>query len=273
MPAPLLPPGLETAQLADICIMRMSDSSQAMCPECHAELDAADVNVGEGVALCRECEKLIRLSHLLKAEEKRKLAREFEGEAPSGTWTRDDGRGMVVGASMRSFPTAFGLLFFCLFWNGIISVFVAVVLASTLKHMGLALPAWFPAPNMNGSPMSVGMTVFLWLFLTPFMLIGLGLMAAFLSALGGRVEVSIDRDSGKVFEGIGLLGWTRRFDVHRVKDVRLEDKQWTDRDGDRRNKAKITIEADKTINFGSGLSVERRRFIAAKLSDVLQRAA
>lgn len=253
--------------------MRMPDSSSAMCPDCHAELDAADVNVVEGVALCRECEKLIRLSHLLKAEEKRTLAREFAAEPPAGTWTRDDGRAVVVGASMRSFPAACGLLFFCLFWNGIVSVFVAVVLASTLKHLGIALPVWFPAPNMNGSPMSVGMTVFMWLFLTPFMLVGLGLIAAFLSALGGRVEVSIDRDTGKVFEGIGLVGRTRRFDVHRVKDVRLDDKQWTDSDGDRRQNAKITIEADKTINFGSGLSVERRRFVAAKLSDALQRAA
>ena len=253
--------------------MRMSDSSKAMCPECHAQLDAADVNVSESVALCRECEKLIRLSQLLKVEDKRKLAHELKGEAPAGTWARDDGRGMVVGASMRSFPTAMGLLFMCLFWNGIVSVFVALVLASTLKHMGIALPASFPAPKMNGAPMSVGMTVFMWLFLTPFVLIGLGLMGAFLSALGGRVEVSVDRESGKVFEGIGLLGRTRRFDVHRVKDVRLEDKQWTDRDGSRRNRGNITIEADKTIDFGSGLSVERRRFLAAKLSDVLQRAA
>lgn len=253
--------------------MRMPDSSTALCPDCHAELDAADVNVMEGVAVCRECEKLIRLSHLLKAEDQRKLARELAGEAPTGTWTRDDGRAVVVGASMRSLPTACGLLFFCLFWNGIVSVFVAVVLASTLKHLGVTLPAWFPAPNMNGSPMSVGMTIFMWVFLTPFILVGLGMFAAFLSALGGRVEVSIDRDAGKVFEGIGLLGWTRRFDVHRVRDVRLEDKHWTDSDGDRRNKANITIEADKTINFGSGLSVERRRFIAAKLSHVLQRAA
>jgi hypothetical protein len=61
--------------------------------------------------------------------------------------------------------------------------------------------------------------------------------------------------------------------VHAFKDVRLNDKQWTDSDGDRRSKSNITIEADKTISFGSSLSVERRRFVTAKLADVLQRAA
>ncbi len=253
--------------------MRLPDSTNAACPDCRTVLDAADVNVSEGVALCRECEKLIRLSQLLKAQEQRTLSEQFAGEPPSGTWARDDGRALVVGATTRSLAGAMGLLFFCLFWNGIVSVFVAVVLASTLKHMGVTLPAWFPAPNMNGSPMSVGMTIFMWVFLTPFLLVGLGMFFAFLSALGGRVEVTIDRDTGKVFEGIGLVGWTRRFDVQRVKDVRLEDKQWTDSDGDRRQKASITIEADKTISFGAGLSIDRRRFIAAKLNDALQRAA
>lgn len=253
--------------------MRLPDSTTAACPDCRTQLDAADVNVSEGVALCRECEKLIRLSQLLKVQEQLALRQEFAGEPPGGTWARDDGRALVVGATTRSFAGALGLLFFSLFWNGIVSVFVVVVLASTMKHMGVTLPAWFPAPNMNGSPMSLGMTVFMWLFLMPFILVGVGLFFAFLSALAGRVEVTVDRDTGKVFEGIGLLGWTRRFDVHRVKDVRLEDKQWTDSDGDRRHKASITIEADKTISFGTGLSLERRRFIAAKLNDALQRAA
>lgn len=253
--------------------LHASRDGAAQCPDCNTPIDAADINVSEGAGLCRGCNRLFRLSQLVGAAEKQQLITEFRGEPRNGTWASDDGHTVVVGASMRSFGAAIGTLFFCLFWNGIVSVFVAVVLASTLTHMGLKLPAWFPAPNMNGSPMSLGMTIFMWLFLTPFILIGLGLLAAFLSSLAGHVEVSIDRERGKVFEGIGPFGWTRRFDVHSVKDVRLDDKQWTDSDGDRRRKSNITIEADKTINFGTGLSIERRRFVAAKLADVLQRAA
>ena len=43
------------------------------------------------------------------------------------------------------------------------SVFVLVALAGTLRNLGIPLPHWFPAPNMNGSPISVGMTIFLWI--------------------------------------------------------------------------------------------------------------
>jgi hypothetical protein len=255
--------------------MRLHNSRDGAthCPDCEQPIDAADINVSEGAGLCRACNRLFRLSKLVDAADKHKLMNEFVGEPPAGAWASDDGHTVVIGASMRSFGAAVAMLFFGLFWNGIVSVFVAVVLASTLKHMGVTLPAWFPAPNMNGSPLSLGMTIFMWLFLTPFILIGLGLIAAFLSSLAGHVEVSIDRERGKVFEGIGPFGWARRFDVHAFKDVRLNDKQWTDSDGDRRSKSNITIEADKTISFGSSLSVERRRFVTAKLADVLQRAA
>ena len=49
---------------------------------------------------------------------------------------------------------------------------------------------------MNRSPMGVGMTISLWIFLTPFILIGLAMILAFLSCVAGKTELRInDRDT------------------------------------------------------------------------------
>jgi hypothetical protein len=253
--------------------MRRDVDDSSICPDCRQAIDPADINLQEGVAYCRACEKLFRLAHVMTASETRRLTQDFQGEPPAGTWLRNDGGCTIIGASMRSLSGALAALAFGLFWNSIVGVFVAFVLAATLLQVGFTLPAWFPAPNMNGSPMGVGMTIFMWLFLTPFMLVGAAFVGAFFAAIAGRVEIAIDQEQGRVFTGIGGLGFTRRFSIRSVKDVRLNEKQWTDSDGDRGNKSSIVIDAEKTITFASGLPRERRRFVAAKLSEALRVAA
>jgi len=227
------------------------------------------VNVASDVAFCRAC----NLSHPLSA-----LTRGAEldenvdpAHPPAGAWQTNDGMGCVIGATHRSVGTAIGTLVFGLFWNGILSVFLSIAIAGTLRNLGLPLPHWFPVPVMNGSPMSMGMTIFLWLFLTPFILVGLFMIGAFLSCVAGRTEVRINNPEGVVFNGIGALGYRRRFVTSAVKGVRVEDRAWRDSDGDRQRKTYIVIEAHegKLLKFGSMLTEERRRFVAGALRRAL----
>lgn len=232
-------------------------------------ISSEDVNVANDVAYCRAC----NLSHPLSA-----LTHGTELDAnidlnnpPAGASYTSLGMGPVIGATHRSIGTAIGALAISLFWNGIVSVFVLIAIAGTLRNLGLPLPHWFPAPNMNGSPMSVGMTIFLWIFLTPFILIGLVMIGAFLSSIGGRTEVRISNAQGLVFTGIGPLGYRRRFDASAVKDVRLDDRPWRESDGDRRRKTCIILETreGKQIKLGTMLTEERRRFVAGAVRKVL----
>ena len=91
------------------------------------------------------------------------------------------------------------------------------------------------------------MTIFLWLVLSPFILIGMGMITAFLLSLGGRTEVRIEQNQGTVFTGISLIGRRRRFSVSKVSDVRLDSRQWRDSDGDRQRKTSIVIATHNTI--------------------------
>jgi hypothetical protein len=240
------------------------------CPGCKGVIPSEDINVASDIAFCRHCNLSHRLSDLTSGTT---VDTDVDASRPpAGTWFQRDGRGTVIGSTHRSIGQAFGLLLFTLFWNGIVSVFVLLALASTLHHLGLAIPQWFPAPKMNGNSMSLGMTLFLWLFLTPFIAIGLGMLCVFLSCLAGRTELLIQGSQCVLFTGVGALGWRKRFSTSEVKDVRIEDKRWRDSDGDSRRNTQIVVEtSEKPIKFGSMLTDERRRFIAGCVKKELLR--
>lgn len=236
------------------------------CAKCKQEIPPDDVNVAKDVAFCRRC----NMSHALSALTSGTALGDVDlANPPAGAWYRDDGAQLSIGASTKSVGGAIGLTFFGLFWNGIVSVFVVVALASTMNHLGVSVPHWFPAPKMNGSTMGVGMTLFLWVFLTPFILVGLLLVFGWLMCVAGHTEVTIREAEGVAFTGIGSVGWRNRFDASAVKDVRIEDKKWRDSDGDARRSVQIVIEADKSVKLGSGMPDERRKFVAAALRKVL----
>ncbi len=239
------------------------------CSRCGKAIPSEDINVANDVAYCRLCNLSHQLSALTQGTE---LDSNIDlNNAPPGTWYRNDGSGPVIGATHRSIGAAIGALAFALFWNGIVSIFVLLALASTLRHMGLDLPEWFPAPDMKGNPMPVGMTIFLWIFLLPFIGVGLFMIGTFLSALGGRTEVRMNNAEGVVFTGVGALGYRRRFDASGVKDVRIEESQWSDRRGHRQRKTLILIETrdGKQVKLGSMLTPERRKFLAGALRKAL----
>ncbi|HSU57347.1 MAG TPA: hypothetical protein VLT36_25115 [Candidatus Dormibacteraeota bacterium] len=234
------------------------------CPRCKHSIPSEDVNVATDVAFCRNCNLSHRLSSLTlgtTVDENVDVSR-----PPSGTWFQRMGNGVAFGATHRSLGQAFGLLFFTLFWNGIVSVFVMFALASTLQHLGIPLPHWFPSPTSRGHSIPLGMTVFLWLFLTPFIAIGLSTVAGVLSCLAGRTEVRIDGQQVSIFSGVGPVGFRKRFPASDVEDVRIEDKRWRNNDGATGRNTQIVVETkQKPFKFGSMLSAERRQFIAGAL--------
>ena len=233
------------------------------CSRCKRAILSDDVNVAKDVAYCRTCNLSYPLSALTHGED---FGPEMDlSHPPAGTWCRRGGTTTEIGATHRSLGMAFGALLFTLFWNGIVSVFVLLAISATLANLKIPVPSWFPAPKMNGGAMTVGMTLFLWLFLTPFIAIGLAMFGAFLSALAGRTEVRISRGEGVIFVGIGPLGYRRRFAVSAVQEVRIEDQRWRDSDGHSQRKANIIVELQqgKKIKFASMLTEERRKFVAA----------
>ena len=135
----------------------------------------ADLNVANDVALCRNCGLVHKFSSLVQAAD---LNQGVDLNCPPpGTWYRDNGLSAVVGATHRSSSAVMGLLCISLFWNGIVSVFVLFAFSATLRLLSAPIPAWLPSPK-NAGNMGWGITIFLWLFLTPFIVIGLAMLVS-----------------------------------------------------------------------------------------------
>ncbi|WP_324725970.1 hypothetical protein [Actomonas aquatica] len=240
-----------------------------VCPDCRQTIPLGDVNVAKDVALCRRCSMTHAFSELLLEKESQELME--SAHRPSGVWERTSARGVIFGASHRSIGGTLGWLAVALFWNGIVAVFVLLNLASTLHLLGIGLPEWFPVALADNDSMGWGFTLFLWLFLTPFIAIGATLIGSVFMCLGGRTEVRLEPEQGSVFTGVGPFGRRHRFNPRDVKRLRLLDQRWTDSDGDPQRRQEIVLEkiGGPPIKFGASLQPARRLYLAALLRKTL----
>jgi len=237
------------------------------CSKCRRVIPSDDINVAQDVAYCRQCNISYRLSELAFGND---ISTNVDlNRPPKGAWYRSDGGGTVIGATNRSLVAAFGLLFFALFWNGIVSVFVTFAISGTLHVLHVPLPDWFPAPKMNGGDMGLGMVLFLWLFLTPFIAVGLFVLSMCLTSLFGCTEAKVENTRGTLFTGVGPVGWKRKFDASQVRDVRI----YEGRSNNGNNTYSILIETreGKQLKVGSLLTNERRQFVLGALKRTLVR--
>jgi len=235
------------------------------CSKCRRVIPGDDINVAKDVAYCRECNLSHRLSELTCGGDAGYID---VNRPPAGAWYKSDGGGTVIGATNRNLVNAVGMLFFALFWNGLLSVFIFFATVSTLHHLHMPVPAWLPEARMEGGgSMSAGMTVFLWLFLTPFILVGLCVAGACLTNLFGRTEVKIENTRGTIFTGIGAVGWKRAFEASQIRDVRIFEK----RNSEGANSFAVLIETreGKQLKLGSMLTNERRQFMLGALRRTL----
>jgi hypothetical protein len=215
-----------------------------VCPRCAQTVDSDDVNVSKDVAYCRPCDQVFPLSDIVDAGEA-ELKVDTENP-PRGAWYRDDGDRVRAGATLRS-PIAFFLVPFTCVWAGgaLGGIYGAQIARGEINWV----------MSLFGLPFVVG-SVFL---------IGLTLLMVF-----GKVEVRIKNDESEVFTGVGPFGKHRRFHAQDVLRVKEEQR----RAGKGQNWV-IALEREDLgpIQFGTGLTEERRRFVLGALRAMLGKDA
>jgi len=115
--------------------------------------------------------------------------------------------------------------------------------------------------------MPVGMLIFLWVFLTPFITIGLVMIGALLITVMGRVEVRLRDEDGVVFLGCGPIGWRRRFNASDVRSISIGETTWRQNN---QSKPVIVIDCGRKLRFGATLPEDRRAWMAAALRKLLE---
>jgi len=236
------------------------------CPKCGRLLPDDDINRKTNIAFCRNCNVTLELKELKRSPVMMPDAN--LSQPPPGTWVRDTGMEKVIGATCRSVPKAIVVGLVGIFWNVPVLAFVAVNIIATVNKMGIRLPDTIPAQLREaGTKMPLGIVCFLWLFLTPFVAIGVAMFDAFLSYLYGRVEVFLADGLGNIMTPFCGFQKRRPFKPAEVKRV------WIDRTRHRTKRGTrysydilMEMTEGKPIKFGSYLRDDRRNFVAAALN-------
>jgi hypothetical protein len=250
-------------------------ATRVTCGKCAAGIAPADVNIAADTAYCRACGSLSRPSVMLADGDAGIDPRAADDVPPGCRVVEGRGYGTTLRSTSRSLGTAVGLLFVTLFWNGIVSVFVSFAVAGTLRLAGVRLPSWFPAPDAhkgNGFGTTVGAMTFLWLSLTPFILIGSAMAIALAVSLLGHVSVRVGPDGGRAFTGIGPIGWPRRFDPAAVESVTVGKTAWQT-NGQNQPTIVIARRPGGPLRFGSMLRDDRRAWLVAAMRRALAERA
>ena len=210
------------------------------CPVCNGVVPAAQLNVATDVGVCPGCDEAFSISEVVDAGGE-------EGTvdlkaAPGGSWYQSTMNGWEVGASTRS-PVAFILVPFMCVWSG--------------GSLG----------GIYGGQLVKGeFNLAISLFGIPFLLGSLLFGAIALMTVCGKVVVSVDRNRGRVFAGVGRLGWTRRFDWAAITSV-AETTTHIRSPGN--TGMAIALTGTSRLTFGSNLNEKRRYFLLQALRKML----
>jgi hypothetical protein len=210
------------------------------CPHCKAAIPLADVNVQENVALCRACDKALLLTELADGAP---LGPTVDPtRPPPGAWFQDDGQEMRVGGTTRHWGALILVPFTCVWSGG--SMF-----------------------GIYGSQIMQGkFNPFLCLFGLPFLIGSIVLWSAVLMSIGGKVEITLRGDEGRIFTGIGSFGIRRRFLASQISRVYEDRARWT---GLGSNGFAIVLEGQTRLKLGEGLNEPRRHFVAQMLRTLI----
>jgi hypothetical protein len=209
------------------------------CPKCRSLIPAGRCNVAADVAVCDRCNEMFAMSALVSAGQ---VADDFDlYDAPRGAWCAEAGSGWQLGATTRSAGACCLVPFMCAWSGGSIGGIYGSQVVNGEFNLLLSL---FGIPFLLGTLMLGGLT---------------------LMTICGTVHVTLEDDKGRVFTGIGPIGWTRRFDWTAVKAVE-EQPANNNQSG---NSRCIALVGQTRLQFGSMLTEPRRYYLLQCLRKLL----
>ena len=206
------------------------------CPNCQTEVANDNINIQSDMGKCQACNHLFRVSEHFDMP-----AFAFDlNQPPKGAWYKNNMQEIRLGATLRS-PIAFFLVPFMLIWSG--GSLGGIYGTQIAKQQFSLLQSLFGIPFLLGTLFFGFMT----------------LMMTF-----GKVELSIDRQGGRVFTGIGKLGKSRSFQWHEVTRIRENYVA----NSSNKQQGQIFIDAAQPIRFGLGLAPERHHYLFHALKKI-----
>jgi hypothetical protein len=208
------------------------------CPQCKAEVPSTHLNIQTDLGQCLQCNHIFKISEHIDIPSDDPFDMQHP---PQGAWIRQERNDLVFGATTRS-PLAFFLVPFMLVWSG----------GSLGGIYGYQL-------------ISGEFNLLLSLFGIPFLLGSVLFWSLALMAIWGKVEVTVDKNRGKIFTGIGTIGRSSTFEWDDIASVKeKESAQYKSRN----TTTNIVLEGKKRISFGTGLNSSRQYYVFRTLKEI-----
>lgn len=226
------------------------------CPSCQAEIAVADVNVGQGIALCRACNQVCRLADLAAAAPPPRQTK------PAGTRIElaEIGERLVVSLP-RGMNKGIGLVLLAV--GGLWTLGTCGHLLSTLLGLVFADGSVHPKDPGTGIDWSAVVGgVF-------FAAIGLAILASGIYVLTVRIALSIDRDSVTLVRAAFGREWAsvrptaNATTVRRVERYKQNDQPIYG--------VGIDFSGGGTLKIGSALSNQELDWLCSELAHALRR--
>lgn len=96
------------------------------------------------------------------------------------------------------------------------------------------------------------------LFGLPFLAVTIFFFFIIIRSIAGKVEITLDNSSGKIFTGVGKIGKTQTFSWDNVVQVIDKPSKLNYPGGGTKV---LSIEGQERINFGNSLKDERRNYL------------
>ena len=209
------------------------------CPNCNSEIQDEFINIQSDIARCTECKLVFKISENISSE----VDNNFDMKSPpEGTWISRDMDKLTIGATTRS-PVAFFMVPFMLIWSGgsIGGIYGSQLISGEFD----------PFMSLFGIPFLIGSVIF-W---------GLTLMA-----IWGKVELTLDKNGGKVFTGLGTIGVSKQFKWDDVSSI-TEKQSMYNYPGSYGES--LILEGKRRISFGMGVKSSRRYYLYKSMKIIL----
>jgi hypothetical protein len=207
------------------------------CPKCKAEILSENLNIPTDVGKCTSCGNVFQISKSIIDTDS-----EFNiNEIPKGAWYIQELNTTIIGATTRNW-IAFFIVPFMIVWSGFAlgGIYGSQIFTGKFN----------PLMSLFGIPFILGSIIF-WSFAC--------------MTIWGKVELTFDKQGGRVFTGVGKIGRTKNFKWNEISRI---GESMTNFHYPGSHAAQIVLEGRKRLFFGTGLNNERRYYILQALRKI-----
>lgn len=214
------------------------------CTKCKTPIGKENLNIMTDLGQCSHCGHIFKISESLTDT----VDDHFDiNNAPKGAWVKKDFNQIVIGASTRS-PLAFFLVPFMIVWSG--------------GSIG----------GIYGTQIISGeFNIFMSLFGIPFLIGSVIFWSLALMSIWGKVEITIDKQGGTIFTGIGSLGRNKKFTWDEIDTVKENIVLYSYNRSRNNSGNGIVLEGKRRINFATGLNESRRYYLFKAMKSIFSK--